>query len=277
MADTHGGHKLALLSPETVLLDQDEEGNPKPHTPQLTATQEYLWKLYTGHIEEVKKLAGKDPIHIWHDGDLTQGLKYPHHLVSTRLADQLAIGAYNLKPWLRVPNVKTLRIVTGTEAHNFGEGSAEIAVSEWLASEFPKTDVRVTAHGLMTIKEMGLEFDFSHHGPQSGSRSWLKGNVARFYLRDLMIREIENRGKPADIYVRAHYHEYVYEVLREGKFKSRLLMTPSYSMIDDHALKVTQSKHMVTNGLVAFELIDGRISEPIELMKTLDIRTKETV
>lgn len=273
LQDTHGGFKLALMNPEVVLYDEDEEGNPVPYTPKPTASQEYLWSLYLEHIREVKKLADGSPIVVIHDGDLAQGGKHKTLLVSDRMADQMRIGAWNLKPWLELKNLVAMRIAVGTEAHNFGMGSAEIMVQELLQAQYPKSDIKVCYHGLLTVG--GVNIDFAHHGPHPGSRSWLKGNIVRFYLRDLMTREILAGNKPPDLVMRAHRHEYIHETLNCGKYFSRICLGPSYSMLGDYAVMATQSAHEITNGLVAWEIKDGRLREPYKFMKTRDVRTKE--
>ncbi len=273
--DTHGGHRLALMNPAVTLFQEDEKGNLEPYEPKLTKSQRYLWECYEQDIEAVKKLAGGDEIIPIHNGDLTQGNKHKSELVSDRMANQMIIATENMKPWMELPNVKTMLISVGTEAHNFGLGSSEILVREQLQAIYRDKHVKLMYHGSETIN--GVRVDFAHHGPQPGSRNWLKGNVARFYLRDLMWEEIKLGNPPPELVCRAHYHQFVYEILFEGDYTSRLILTPSYMMLDDHASKVTQSRPYIQHGLVAFEIVDGRLSEPYKFMRRIDVRRKESL
>ena len=48
-SDKHGGHKLGLLNPRTILEDEDSKGNLIQWTPDLQSFQQYLWGLHEGH------------------------------------------------------------------------------------------------------------------------------------------------------------------------------------------------------------------------------------
>ena len=69
LADTHGGGKLALLPPNLVLIDESDD----PWIPSLTASQEKIYEVFTRAIDNTLRLAGKDPIYVYHLGDLTHG------------------------------------------------------------------------------------------------------------------------------------------------------------------------------------------------------------
>jgi hypothetical protein len=271
--DTHGGHSLGLLNPETTLYDEDKDGNLSPYHPTLTATQKLLWGYYLDDIREVYHLAGKDEIIPLHNGDECQGNKYPARIVSSRLADQISIAEDNLGMWLQVPNVKTMRLSIGTGAHDFLDGSSTILVTRHLQALYPQKSVEMGYHGLMDIN--GVTVDYAHHGPYPGSREWLKGNVARFYLRDLMLRDIEDGKRPPDLVMRAHYHSPVHETLEQGHHKSELYVVPSYCGLDDHSTQATQSIDRVTFGMLAIEIIDGKTIGEHRLYHTLDIRKRE--
>lgn len=272
LQDTHGGFKLALMNPDVVLFDEDETGTLVPYTPQPTASQKYLWKIYCEDIASVMKLAGGDPVLGVHNGDIAQGDKHPTLLVSDRMTDQLTIASWNLKPWMTYKNFEGWLIAVGTEAHNFGMGSAEIQVQKELAPLYPNKRIEVMYHGLLDVQ--GVKIDFAHHGPHPGSRSWLKGNMARFYLRDLMMREIMKKRRPPDLVWRAHRHEFVYEAMMQEEYFSRLCLGPSYSMLNDYSVKMTQSIHELVHGLIAWEIIDGKAREPYPFLHKTDIRTE---
>lgn len=274
LADLHSGHKLGLMDPETVLPSDDG-----PYTPSTTATQRYLWGLYQEYIGQVVELAAGDDIVLFHNGDLMHGDRYPEQLVSTRKADFVLIAARNLRPWMRVPNVKALRILLGTAAHNFGEGSAEILVAEMLAGQCPKLDVRAYYHGLVGVG--GVEFDVSHHGPYPGSRKWLEGNSLRYYLRSLMMDELLDGREPPRVVLRAHYHRYLRETVRvevrDRTYENDIVLLPSFCGLGGYAHQRARSVHKQTHGLVAFEIVGGRLVDIYPFKKTLDVRTKEVL
>lgn len=276
LADTHGGHKLGLLNPATALPDEDEQGNVVYYQPALTATQRYLWPCFKEDVNSVVSLAAGAPIVVCHGGDLTHGKKYPQGLVSTRDADQFLIAAANMQPWMALPNLAAVRLYQGTGSHAFYEGTAAITVLNLLKAAYPKTDLGAARHGLIAIA--GVTFDVAHHGPHPGSRKWLEGNVARFYLKDLMLTEILHGNQPARYVIRAHYHTLIWETVRikqDGRwYESDLIILPSYSGLTEHGQQATRSKHLINNGLVAFEIEDGRaVVHPF--CRTTDLRTRE--
>lgn len=280
LSDTHAGHIYGLLNPETRFKEFDEEGEAYDYYPRLTKSQEYLWDLYTEHINKIREIAKGDPIIVLHNGDLTIGIKYPRQMSFTAISNQIIAACYNLYPLFELPNLKAVRLTYGTQSHELWEGTAPRLVMAKLESKYNGKDVRLVKHGLSEIGD--LTFDYAHHGPYPGSRKWLEGNVARYYLRDLMMRKILSGLKPPKIVMRAHYHTPIEEKLTlkaDGKFyRSYLFITPSYQLLGDYALQKTQSIDSVTNGsLVLVCEGDNLIEEPIWLTKHSDIRTKEKI
>lgn len=272
--DIHSGHKLALLNPATILYEENEKGEMKPYSPALTESQEYLWDLYTGHVAEALRFADGCELLLLADGDITQGIKHPGHWVSNRLSDQVLIAVANLEPWFAYPHLKNVRITIGTAAHNFGIGSAEMLVGQILADRYPNVDIRIVNHGFLTYE--GVTFDYAHHGPGKGLRNWLYGNVARFYLRDLMQRDIMAGLVPPRVVERAHAHVKLHEVLEVGNYTADLFVVPSYCMMDDYAVQVTKSIEGLTHGMLVHECDAGRHGWQW-LTKTIDVRARETL
>lgn len=278
LSDTHANHKLGLLNPATTLFDEDENGEIVPYHPNLTASQKHMWKLYLEGLRTAVKYAGPDEILVFHNGDITQGTKYKSQLVSTESMDQVTIGAANMRPIMQIPNVKKLRLLFGTPSHVESVGGTEQIISKQLRAEYKK-DVKAYYHG--TIDVDGAQVDIAHHGPNQSIRIWLEGNLARYYLRDLMLKELRAGGTPPDLVVRSHFHTKVNETFEmdwQGQiYESRLIVTPALCMLGDYGRKVTRSIGRVTNGMVMVEVLGGRIQKPIWLTKTIDIRTKETL
>jgi len=284
-SDTHGGHKLGLLNPDTeiptVRLEPDGDGEMVPVPGILKPTlgptaRDWLWPNYQNDIRGVVDFAHGDPLYADHNGDLCQGDKYHDELVVSRQADQLFIAEYNMRPWCQIPNLVAFRFTEGTSAHDFGEGTAAHLVARMLRAQYPNVNIGAMAHGLLTIG--GIEIDIAHHGPYPGSRTWLRGNVARYYLRSLM-QDCINMGKrPPRLVVRSHYHEYVHERVEiDGKelYVSDIIITPAYCGLGTYSRQATKSKHLLDTGMVAVEIIDGDLGRIKPFRHRLDLRTRE--
>jgi hypothetical protein len=81
--------------------------------------------------------------------------------------------------------------------------------------------------------------------------------------------------------LRGHYHEYV--KVWHGKkqdgyyFESWLVVAPPLSLLSDWSRQATQSAYIISPGILALEVIDGRLYETHFFGKTLDIRKKEKI
>ena len=276
LSDIHTGHKLGLLHPETTLLDEVGQS----YSPGLNYTQRYLWDLYQSHIDNVAELAGRDPVLLIHNGDVTQGDHYPSHLSLPLISDQIIAACENLRPWFEDKRLRVTaaRIITGTAAHTWESGS-EVLVAQRLQTEFPKVDCKPLYHASIALtRQKGQVIDLAHHGPFPGGRAWLKGNSARYYLRSAMMDELVDGHAPPRVYARAHYHEWLRETVRVRRngqdVVSDLVITPSYSGIDDYVRRATRSKASIDHGLVVLVFEDG-LREIVPLYQELDVRTKE--
>jgi len=275
VADMHSGSSLALMDPEIEIKQADTNGHLIPFKPKLTESQEYLWECYTKDLKEVKHLAKKSEIFLIVNGDSTQGNKHPSLLVSNRMSDQIIIARGNLQPWMELPNLSAARIVVGTGAHNFAEGAADILIADQLKAIYKEKNIENLYHGLLDFN--GYEIDYAHHGPYPGSRDWLRGNVAGYYLKDIMMRSIRKYQKPPDAVLRAHYHSFVQVPVYVDNFFSQLFVSASYSMLGDYAHQAARSPDTISNGLFCLEVIDGKLRDTHKFLHTLDIRTKESL
>jgi hypothetical protein len=187
------------------------------------------------------------------------------------------IAKANLTPWL--PHIAALRVIYGTGSHVFGEGSAELLVAQVIQAERPALDVKSMYHWLGEVG--GLSVDVAHHGPGTNTREWLKGNEARYYLRDFMWKEISQDNIPARLVVRSHYHDYVNEVvtvqMSDFEFTSRIIVTPSMCGLGAYGQQAMRSEWRIRNGIAVVEIVDGEVLRVHRLVKTVDIRTKETL
>jgi hypothetical protein len=279
MSDSHANFKLGLLNPNTVLYDEDEEGEPIPYSPNLTSTQEYLWKLFLDGLNKTVELADGDDIIVVHNGDITHGSKHKDSLVSTRDLDELLIASSNMDPVMRMPGLKAMRFTFGTRAHVGLSGGTEQIVARDLKSRYPNINVRCYYSARITID--GATIDVSHHGPNDSIRSWLSGNLARYHLRDMIWTDLKNGVNPPSLVVRSHFHKKINEIMITdwlGKtYETRIVVTPALCMMNDYARKITRSAPYITNGMVAFEIVDGHVLPPVWFTETHDMRTKEVI
>lgn len=272
LSDMHAGGKMGLLNPATVLERADDLGRVEQWTPALGATQRWLWERYQDCLSDAADLAGDDEIVVLHVGDATNGTAHGGNIPDTTMADQREIACCNLLPLLALPQVRRMRLSTGTAVHVPDCAEARIAAS--LAGG---SDVRVAHHERLTMDR--VIFDVAHHGPYPGSRDWLKGNVALLYLRSAVYTDRRLGAAPARCYLRGHFHEYVsahHEEYWEGqRYLYDLTVIPSFCGLTDFARKVTRSTPALTVGMVAYIVRGGQIEGIEPLTDTMDLRLEE--
>lgn len=254
----------------------DERGNKEPFTPNLTAVQEFVWESYLEDLDNVKRLADGAPIVVLCNGDLTHGKAYPDHLVDTSVTGQLEIAFQALQPLMALPNLRTVRFASGTGSHIFRGQTSALQTTNRLRLQRPAIDIETVFHGLGSID--GYTIDYSHHGPSAGIRLWTRGNQLRYYLKDIMMEDIANGREPPKMVTRGHYHNYWPEsvwVLGEKDWKSDIILLPSYCGMSEYGRQATRSRSSFSVGLVAFEIVDGKLAGIHPFRRTPDLRTRE--
>jgi hypothetical protein len=281
ISDPHAAHRLGLLNPETKIYSQTPTGLRKIEI-NFNEVNSHLWQLWTTKcIPEAIEYADGDDIALFITGDITAGNRHTEEVISPLVSHQIEMAKDVFMPWFEYKNVKAVRFATGTGVHVFGVGSSEMLVSDYLKPYFPKVDFGVVMHGLAEIRNTGVKIDYAHKGPYGGSRNWLRGNVARYYLQSLMQDEIDAGNVPPQIVLRGHFHTPVEEMVTKRcdghKYRSQLVIAPSMCILDDYAMDKTQSSFRITNGIYCFELFNGRVGIPYEISETLDLRTTEVL
>ena len=266
MSDRHSWFSLGLVAPSKEIPNL-----------QLNSKQLELWGIYKKGLSKTFDLAGKDEVIAFDLGDITHGNKYDEDLLAGGVAPQIIASAETFYPVLDKQNVKTLRIVEGTSAHNFGEQASENLVKYVLKQRYPKKDIDVISHGLVSIA--GIRIDYAHHGPHPGNLIWTRGNTARSYLRNYMMTELSLGNKPADLVLRGHFHEYVKEVFTltwNGiDYESTLIVMPPLCMMGSFARQATRSQFSIAPGVVAVEVINGKIHSTQKYCQNMDQRYRE--
>jgi len=280
--DTHAGHDGGLKNPDTLLpvIDTDENNREvlrwEPVT--LRPFQRKLWKWHESARAEIKALAGTDPITFIDIGDLTQGTWWRDNLGETQMSDQYFISKWNTEPWITMPEVKQAFLVKGTSVHNFGNGATETMLTHQLAEQHKKPVV-FADHWLLDIG--GFRLDVAHHGAGPGSRAWLKGNEMGIYLRSIIIEDVTAGEQPPDVVLRGHFHEYTrgwgwYQV-GDRYWQCHGIITPGLCWIGTYATMATKSKSRFSCGMVALEIINGRLHDVHPYVHWIDLRTLEIV
>ena len=274
LSDEHAGHRLCLCNPEAEWDDFSADGEPCANKANLTRTQEWYWEGHEWGRKEVKKLAGRDEITLIHNGDITWGQKYPDGLIAYEQSAQVDIAFWNLKPWLDMKNVKVVRMMHGTQSHEYGTGSSTKAVTSLIAARYPKLDIAHRRHALFSID--GVSIDVAHHGTTAGIRQWTTGNQLRYYMRSLMNDELARSRPIPRLMFRAHYHTYVWETLRMGtEHVMDGFITPAFAGMTHYASQATRSAYLQGLGMIAIEIVDGEYRGAYPFIRHADLRTEE--
>lgn len=282
--DTQGGHAGGLLSPETELPDValNENGDTVIegfHHPELRPVQKRLWEWHEGYIKSIQKLAGKDEIIFVEMGDLTQGNIFKDDLDVNNLNSQVAISYYNTLPWLRLKQVQKARFVKGTGVHVWGEGSTETLLTAKLKAEFPKKTIKINDHWILNVD--GFWADIAHHGPGPGIRNWTRGNVFDLYLKSILRDDIESGGVVPNVVLRAHKHQYTVGYAKH-QIKDKVWFLPGFitspmCFIGAHAQKTENSPSFMGVGMLALEIVNGKLLDSYPFTNYIDLRTREIV
>lgn len=252
-----------------------ENGQREIYNPQLSETQKYMAEVYEWGISETMKLAEKDEVTLFLNGDPTHGKASFLETMGTRMSDQIDIAVESLDRWLQYKNVKKARFAIGTGIHEMGEGSASILIAHSLMNKYPNKDIGVVYHGLADVD--GFTIDYAHHGPNTGIRKWLEGNELRYYLRSLMISDVLKGRIPPNLVIRGHYHQYRREWLELNGYESWIMILPGFTFKDDYTRRATRSQYEQTVGMITLEIVNGKLYDTHKLFKTVDIRTHEVL
>lgn len=280
--DTQVGHSGGLVNPDTQIpdLDIDESGRyivtgwrriqPRP-------IQRKLWDWHEQDRSAIRDLADKDEIVFLEMGDLTQGGIFKDDLDQIGLNEQVTMSRWICTPWLDIPNVKRMYIAKGTGVHLWGMGATETLLTAQLNSLYPKKKVKISDHWMLNMD--GFRMDVAHHGNGVGIRNWTRGNVFDLYLKSILMDDINVSDYIPNVVLRAHYHEFVYRrAIHQVKDKLWELpgfVTPPYCFIGDHATKVCKSPAFMGVGMMALEIINGKLYDWHRFTHYVDLRIEE--
>ncbi|MBT7991047.1 MAG: hypothetical protein HN769_14355 [Anaerolineae bacterium] len=280
--DTHSGNAGGLVNPTTEIpeIDLDESGRrviAGYRNPELRPVQKRIWRWHEEARREIKKLAGKDEISLLDLGDLTQGNIFRDDLAEASMNAQVILSRSTLLPWLEMKNLKKLRMTKGTGVHVWGEGSTETLLSAWLQDEYHKKDIKISDHWLLDVD--GYKIDAAHHGPGPGTRNWTHGNAFSLYLKSELRNALDRSETPPNMVLRGHTHVFTYGFARHQIdatiYKTEGYITPPMCFIGSHARKVTRSTARMSIGMLALEIVDGKLLAMHPFLNNIDLRTEE--
>lgn len=274
--DTQCGSSLGLAAPHTTLNRYTKEGDMYEVSIELNPAQQYLYDVYTWGRQEVMKLAGKSDVHLFVNGDMTQGDRFREELSHALLDDQVRMATDVILQW-KSSNLKSVRLTKSTRVHAFNDGQADAMVTRNVKDNIPNT--RLVSHG--RAKVGGVLVDYAHHGPPAGVRSWLKGNLLRYNTKSMIDTCIKDNEPVPDVVLRAHKHERVEEWVTDWRRDERVRVlactVPSFQMMTSHAQKATNSEPKVVNGMLAIEVEAGRVRDVHWFAKMVTIPTSEVL
>jgi hypothetical protein len=282
--DTQSGHAGGLANPNAELpdFDIDEEGNTiltGYRNPELRPIQRHLWKWHTQDLENINNLANGNPI-VWLEmGDLTQGNVFKDDLAINNMSEQWFLSFWNTLPLLDMPNVKAMYIMRGTGVHGWGEGATETMLTYAFKTRYPDKTIRITDHWLLNVD--GFLLDVAHHGPGAGMRNWTRGNAFQLYAKSVMMDDIDLGNPIPSVLLRGHKHEFTYcrpiHQVKNKMWEMPAFITPPYCFIGSHAQKVMNSPSFMGVGMLALEIINGKLHDFHPFTHFVDLRAKETV
>ena len=182
-----------------------------------------------------------------------------------------------MQPILSLPNVRSFRLIAGTDVHNFDDANAEKLIISNLKLLYPDINIGMVSQGIGDVD--GVEIEYSHKGPFIGSRHHLIGNIAHQHLRDRMTQDLLYGKPPPRLYGYGHFHEwgYITETISVGNkdYTSSLFIMPSFNFPNLWTVAQTRAKPRYIHGIIAFEIIDGNLIGYKRFTKTVDVRTRE--
>lgn len=281
--DTQGGQAVGLRNPETQIpdieIDENDQVKVSWRTDELRPIQKTLWKWHEQWRGDIQKLAEGDPIIFIEMGDMTQGNVFKDDMEEVSLSGQYFISKWNMIPWMEMPSVKQVYITKGTGVHVWGEGATETMLTHYLREMYPKKKIEITNHWLLNAD--GFTLDVAHHGPGAGLRNWTRGNAFELYAKSVMMDDIDLGLPVPNVLLRGHKHEFIYRrtihQVKDKIWEMPAFITPPMCFIDSYATKVVNSPSFMGVGMLALEILDGRLHQWYPFTHYVDLRTREIV
>jgi len=243
----------------------------------LNKDQEELWDVYMTIKEVAVSMSKGNPIVLFHLGDMGQGFYFTEEANLSDISNQVVAAAWNLYPFYDLPNCVGGKLVSGNRGHEGTPSALTRLIAFIMGEKYSDKRTEPLLHGETTIGNYRI--DYSHVGPNQSARTWLEGNIARYYLRSEMQSHLNAGEKPPDLYLRGHFHSRIFETVRQwvnnSWVESSIIVVPPLCMMGDHARKVTKSGRLLTYGGIVANFDDGNITDLEWVTRTKDIRKKD--
>jgi hypothetical protein len=270
ISDLHCGSTLGLCGPEVIL---DDGGKYLPNELQIESYS-YWKKAFWPFVWAKAKKENRKTVVICNAETVDGSHHGTNQIWSNQVSDQIAVAVELID---EVTVQADARLFTrGTPAHVGESGSADEAVAQILKATRPdgkKVGPYSSYHLRLNIG--GVNLDVCHHGPNTGSRMWLKGNGARSYARTIVLDALVLNRKPPDVIIRSHYHQKLHETLHEYGYTTEMLVTPAWQWMSNYATRVVSYEQISDIGGLVISIDAGRVTD-IEF-KCLSLSQTETV
>ncbi len=261
IADTHCGLNVGLMPPKVVANENTSWQTIHKHH---NKTQEYLYKKFKKAEKQIFK--GADEVITALMGDAVHGTRDATGVWNTSLKVQKDAYIALVLPW--VNKSSACYSVQGTKFHVGEDGIVEQQYAQELGV------YKRATFSKMEIKIQGVKIMLQHKGPKPGSREWIKKNSMAIMLRDKHFHALKHGIEPADIYLWAHFHEYIYDThVSEGPWGTKIIhgfVLPAWCSPNEYALQNVQALEFANIGMIYFD-IEGDKFEMHKLYDTIDV------
>ena len=261
IADTHSGLNVGLMPPKVVANEGTSWQTTHRHHNE---TQKYLWKKFKKAEKKIFK--GADEVITALMGDAVHGTRDAAGVWNTSLKVQKDAYIACVLPW--VNKSSACYSVQGTKFHVGEDGIVEQQYAQELGV------YKRATFSKMEIKVQGVRIMLQHKGPKPGSREWTKPNAMFHTLKNAHFHALRMNTEPADIYLWAHFHEYVHGMYEaEGPWGSKIIhgyVLPAWCSPNEYALQNVQALEFANIGTIYFD-IEGKDFEMHKFYDSVDV------
>ena len=245
IADTHCGLNVGLM-PSLVIANKGTSWQTD-HKP-MNKTQKYLLKKFKKAEKIVFKGAGEVITALM--GDAVHGTRDAGGIWTNSLKVQKDAYQSCVLPW--VNKSSACYSVQGTKWHVGEDGIVDQQYAQELGV------YKNATFSKMEIKVQGIKIMLQHKGPKPGSREWTKPNSMFHALRDKHFHALRMGKEPADIYMWAHFHEYVHGIYEaDGPWGTKEIhgyVLPAWCSPNEYALQNVQALEFANIGMIYFDI-----------------------
>lgn len=269
-SETHDGSHEGLTAPGTKHTGNDGKNVQTITHESLSDDQKWLWyDVWLPAIDLLKYFAGSDPVHVKDSGDPVHGTKHLDNTYSAIDDEQANIALQARYPLHQeIPNIVSWEMAYGTAAHDYGQSSGTRALADKLAP----WGVNPRHYALDDVNVNGFITHMAHHGPGVGRSLTNRGNPAKSFVTERMIKRLINGYPVANMFIYGHVHRFVSEPISlqwgDRIYNSHVIINAPMCGPNMYADQAAKSPEDWQAGPCMWETIDGRIGEFVPMVKT---------